>query len=391
MDRLKTLVIGLDGASPALWFENENLVNLRRLMQAGCYGPLQGVMPPSHVLSWCCLATGRDPGALGIYGPRNRLDHSYSAPRPTDERMIAEWGTWVRTLHSFSELREALRRDDWRSLLLIAPGAAGLYGAAPRDFLKNFDEELDGVLESLDEETLVLVVSTHGAQACRGGFCVDQWLMREGLLTLRGEPSEATPIDQLGVDWSETRVWSEGGDVASLFFNVRGREPAGIIAPEELDTFRAGLKARLEAIADPRGKPLSTRVFEPGKTYSAVRGIAPDLLVEFGGMAWRAIDGAGRPSLYLDPEAAGESIAPTEEGAFVLAAPGLPGAGLIEGASLLDIAPTLLELNGREPLPDMRGRSLLGRLSADRPSTSSDPDDDERLIRERLSGLGYLG
>ena len=72
MESLKTLVIGLDGATLELLLEDERLVNLRRLMEAGCYGPLQSVIPASSVPAWVCLATGLDPGLLGVYGFRNR-------------------------------------------------------------------------------------------------------------------------------------------------------------------------------------------------------------------------------------------------------------------------------------------------------------------------------
>ena len=50
---------------------------LRALMRQGSYGRLESVTPPITVPAWACMTTGDDPGALGIYGFRNRKDYSY--------------------------------------------------------------------------------------------------------------------------------------------------------------------------------------------------------------------------------------------------------------------------------------------------------------------------
>ena len=73
---MKTLVIGLDGAVPDILFGDERLENLRRLMDAGGYGRLESIVPPITVPAWMCMATSQDPGSLGVYGFRNRVDHS---------------------------------------------------------------------------------------------------------------------------------------------------------------------------------------------------------------------------------------------------------------------------------------------------------------------------
>src|SRR5262245_2616558 len=75
---MKTLVIGLDSAVPELLFSDERLTNFRRLMEAGSYGELETIIPPITVPAWMCMATSQDPGSLGVYGFRNRTDHSYN-------------------------------------------------------------------------------------------------------------------------------------------------------------------------------------------------------------------------------------------------------------------------------------------------------------------------
>lgn len=75
----KVAVIGLDCVPPALVFGDtgKDLVNLRRLMNHGLWGPLRSTDPPITVPAWTTITTGKDPGELGLYGFRNRLDRSY--------------------------------------------------------------------------------------------------------------------------------------------------------------------------------------------------------------------------------------------------------------------------------------------------------------------------
>jgi len=76
---MKVAVLGLDCAAPHLVFDQwrEELPNLRQLMDAGRYGPLESTHPPITVPAWACMMSSRDPGQFGIYGFRNRKDHSY--------------------------------------------------------------------------------------------------------------------------------------------------------------------------------------------------------------------------------------------------------------------------------------------------------------------------
>ncbi len=91
---MKTLVIGLDGAVPELLFGDGRLESFRRLMNAGCYGPLESIVPPITVPAWMCMATSQDPGSLGIYGFRNRVDHSYSGLGIVNSRSIDALAIW---------------------------------------------------------------------------------------------------------------------------------------------------------------------------------------------------------------------------------------------------------------------------------------------------------
>ena len=54
------------------------------------------------------------------------------------------------------------------------------YQDAIPEYYRLLDEQIGSVLELLDDDTLVLVVSDHGAQRLDGGFAINEWLIREG-------------------------------------------------------------------------------------------------------------------------------------------------------------------------------------------------------------------
>src|SRR5262245_62128051 len=76
---MKVAVLGLDCATPQLTFHQfrDQLPHISRLMERGSWGPLKTIHPPITVPAWACMMSGYDPGQLGIYGFRNRKDHSY--------------------------------------------------------------------------------------------------------------------------------------------------------------------------------------------------------------------------------------------------------------------------------------------------------------------------
>jgi len=64
----KVVIFGIDGASPKLieqW--QDELPNLKRIMEDGVYGELESTMPPITCPAWPSMFTGRNPGKLGMY------------------------------------------------------------------------------------------------------------------------------------------------------------------------------------------------------------------------------------------------------------------------------------------------------------------------------------
>jgi predicted AlkP superfamily phosphohydrolase/phosphomutase len=238
------------------------------------------------------------------------------------------------------------------------------YESAIPEYYRWIDEQIGSVLPLLDKDTVVLVVSDHGAQRLDGGVAVNEWLVKEGLLVLEEFPKEVTPFSKLKINWAKTKVWSEGGYYARVFFNVKGREPQGVIPPGEYDAFQNEIKAKFEAIKDDKGRPLNSLVFKPKEIYKSVKNVAPDLIVHFGGLYWRSIGSVGYGHIHVQENDTGpDACNHAQFGMFLLSAPNSSLRGEFQGARLLDIAPTVLELAGYEIPSAMQGKALVKRGS----------------------------
>ena len=158
------------------------------------------------------------------------------------------------------------------------------------------------------------------------------------------------------MNWARTKVWSEGGYYARVFFNVQGREPQGVIPASEYESFQNEMKARLEALPDDNGQPMNSLVFKPKEIYRNVRNVAPDLIVHFGELYWRSIGTVGHAKLHVQENDTGpDGCNHAQYGMFILTAPNCPLSGEYEGARLLDMAPTLLDLAGTKFPKPCRG------------------------------------
>ncbi|MCH8148115.1 MAG: alkaline phosphatase family protein [Planctomycetes bacterium] len=72
----------------------DHLPNTKRLMETGTYGNLTSSMPPITVPAWSCMTASKDPGTLGIYGFRNRADHSYDKLSIATSMAVKEPRIW---------------------------------------------------------------------------------------------------------------------------------------------------------------------------------------------------------------------------------------------------------------------------------------------------------
>jgi predicted AlkP superfamily phosphohydrolase/phosphomutase len=120
------------------------------------------------------------------------------------------------------------------------------------------------------------------------------------------------------------------------------------------------MKQRFEALQDDKGQALNSLVFKPEEIYHSVRNVAPDLIVHFARLYWRSIGSVGHGRIHLEENDTGpDACNHAQFGMFILNAPNSPLKGEFQGAKLLDVAPTLLDLAGYKIPEAMQGRSLM--------------------------------
>ncbi len=328
---------------------------------------------------------------------RFRVVRHYLLQEPWDFFMFVEMGI-DRMQHGFWRFQERKHR-------LYQPGNP--YEKAIKEYYQYVDKEIGFLLGALDSETAVAVVSDHGAKKMEGAICVNEWLMKKGHLRLRLPVDKPTELSPDIIDWGQTRAWGEGGYYSRIFLNVHGREPQGVIPQEEVEPFRDRLKKEIESLGDEDGRPIGTRVFKPEEIYHSVTGVAPDLIVYWGDLNWRGAGTVGQGSVHIYENDAGPDDANhDEEGIFILrpepgrlAKAGLRAGQEVDGFSVYDISPTVLEILGVSIPPHMIGRSIFRakeKWRAD--ATNLKPpvfgqnytEDEEATILKRLEDLGYL-
>jgi predicted AlkP superfamily phosphohydrolase/phosphomutase len=230
-----------------------------------------------------------------------------------------------------------------------------------KDYYRLLDSQLGEILSLVGDDVAVMVVSDHGVRRMDGGICINEWLWREGWLNFKNPPLDGviTPFEALEVDWARTRAWGAGGYYGRIFLNVAGREPQGIIPADDVERVRDELSTAIMGITGADGEALTHRVIRPQEVYAQVNGIAPDLMVYFGELSWRAVGSLGHGSHYTFENDTGPDDANHDtQGMFILHHPHKKGRGCVSGENLLNIAPTILEMMGVNIPEDMQGRII---------------------------------
>lgn len=225
------------------------------------------------------------------------------------------------------------------------------------------DAVIGRVLESADDETLVVVLSDHGMTSFQRGIHLNTWLHDQGLLALRNGVKPGAEAGDLfrNVDWSRTRAYALG--LGGLYLNLKGREGQGIVEAGEAAAVKTAIIEGLGALADPaRDRLAIRRVVTREQVYAGAHADdAPDLLVNFAEgyrVSWATALGG-------IPEGHFEDNVKKWSGDHLVDPCLVPGALFMnrpfrgEAAGLEDLAPTILAALGVPKGPAMEGCSLL--------------------------------
>jgi len=331
------------------------------------------------------------------------------------------------------------------------PQAAERYRGLIVDFHQRLDEAVGSILEKVGPEDLVIIMSDHGFGPVHSFFLVNNWLRELGLLKLKRTALTRlkyvlfrlglTPLGafrlakalRLGflrrrfrfqrgsgivkrlflsfadVDWARTKAFAVGS-FGQIYINLRGKRPQGVVEPgKEYENLREEMAALAQEIRDPRtGERVVERVYRREELYSGpLLEKAPDLVLQPRNWEYMAFGHTDFGARHVIEPIVGMSGHHRPDGIVILAGEGVKAGVKLEGANIMDLAPTILYAMG-VPIPcDMDGHVLteaftpdfLSRVEvqysdelSDRPTGEDEYSAaDEEEIRERLRGLGYVG
>src|SRR5205809_6232688 len=146
------------------------------------------------------------------------------------------------------------------------------------------DRLLTPVLDNVDENTLLLVLSDHGFNTFRRAFDTNTWLWQNQLLALKDgkKPRQDLGDGLTHVDWSRTYAYATG--LGGIYLNFKGRERDGILEEgTEAKRVRSAIQTAMPKTSDvAAGKQAVRSVLRREELYSGPYAAnAPDLLVNF--------------------------------------------------------------------------------------------------------------
>jgi predicted AlkP superfamily phosphohydrolase/phosphomutase len=312
---------------------------------------------------------------------------------------------------------------------------------------ERIDEGLGELLDLCESDETVMVMSDHGFSPCRKIFFMDRWLQENGYLSYNGSdrgtygfarflhfafqkyfPNRFKDRIVSLIPGLRERLRSYltsatilGIDSTNIFVNAKGVFPQGIVeSGGAYEEFRDELASRLEDIVDPAtGERIVERVYRREELYEGgCVDEAPDLLVTWKDFEYNTRRGYGREmddylgsSLEFSDVAGYSSLQKSGthhlKGIFIAQGEMVKDVDSLEGARIIDLAPTILYFLGEDISPDMDG-TVLKQIIRDefvsahpvrlgfagdpdkavRPSSYSDQE--ERHVEEKLRGLGYI-
>jgi predicted AlkP superfamily phosphohydrolase/phosphomutase len=297
----------------------------------------------------------------------------------TDDRDAILKTLYEMTEKRFTLVKHFMKKDNWSFLMFVEIGVDRLHHAfwkfhdkshpkyipgnkyenAVTDYYKFIDQKIGELIDLADDDTYFLTVSDHGTAGMKGCFCINEWMIKQGYLSINQYPDKQSDIDKCEIDWSKTSAWGWGGYYARIFLNVKGREPNGTILPEEYETAREQLRQKLLQIKGPNGETFNNKVYTPEELYKESIGDRPDLMVYFDNLYWRSAGTIGHNSLYLDENDTGpDDSVHWYDGILILYNKKKSKQMQRERMSIYDVTPSILNMMGIEVPNTLEGNII---------------------------------
>ena len=123
-----------------------------------------------------------------------------------------------------------------------------------RKYYEISDKFVGNMLELVDEDTTLFIVSDHGGMSKEAGCEIpllgDPWNVGGKVLEEMGYLVVNREKDKAEVDWKKTKAISQRSGY--IYLNLKGREPQGSVEPEEYEQLVEEIIAALYSYRDPQ-------------------------------------------------------------------------------------------------------------------------------------------
>ncbi|HLX83972.1 MAG TPA: alkaline phosphatase family protein [Terriglobales bacterium] len=216
-----------------------------------------------------------------------------------------------------------------------------------QDLYQRMDRLIGRVMEKIDDDTLLMVISDHGFKSFARCMNLNAWLHQNGYLALKEGKTESGDWFE-DVDWSRTRAYTMG--LNGLYLNIKGREKQGIVDPSEEEALKKEIQEKLSGLVDPASGTVGiTGVFIADNVYRGpYTENSPDLIVGYGAgyrASWDSVMGKVTAQIFEDNMKAWS-------GDHCIDPRLVPGVlfsshkFIEEKPAIVDVAPTILKLFG---------------------------------------------
>ena len=239
------------------------------------------------------------------------------------------------------------------------------YGATIDDLYVAMDGVLAKALDTIDDDTTLIVLSDHGFSPFYRMFNLNGWLVENGYASVLDAGRRGSDKLFDNTDWGKTLAYGLG--INSLYLNVRGRERSGCVSRGRQEKMlRDEIAEKLDEVKDPEtGERVIRKAYRKEEAYHGrYMEDAPDIVLGYSRgyrASWRTILGSYDKEILGDNDDkwSGDHCMDVNE---------LPGVLLTnrkitsESPGLIDLAPTILAEYGVEPPAGTEGKNILERI-----------------------------
>lgn len=144
------------------------------------------------------------------------------------------------------------------------------------NYYKTIDASLGKIMENIDNDTTLILLSDHGFCTLQQEVSINHWLKEEGFLSFKTTPPKA--LSDIGAG---SRAYCL--DPGRIYINLRGREPMGCVEPgNDYEQLRNTLISKLTGLKDPVTQTtIIDRIHKREEIYQGENfNKAPDLVIE---------------------------------------------------------------------------------------------------------------